>query len=283
MDSIGNLATALVAQADREETVSSTQLASRPIAGVPQTMAECEALRSWALSLPMVQSVNATPEQIGNHMTFLSATLPTQGHDEDAGRRRFAVYASLLAGWSNEAIAFMCREACRRLRWFPVPAQMLEILNEYRAPEGERSATLRLCSAFANDAFSRWINGLRDGQRIGDAPEAWLRSAAEQLLIRKLDDGSYVERALYQGPLRPWKSLEPPKRSIKALIPNKDDYLRMLAIDEAEMERRRAAQVALDAEEDWGSDMLRAAVSDHAAMYGQADPTKPVEEIDEVF
>lgn len=163
-------------------------------------MAECRALEAWAEALPVTRQVVANADQIRRHMTFLAATLPTQGHAEETGQLRFAVYTSILAGWSNEALAYMARECCKRLRWFPVPVQMLEILTEYRPPVTERETVLQLCARFRGGEMERWLDNLREDQPIGDVPESWKRIAVEQGPLRRLADGSHVSRALYHGP-----------------------------------------------------------------------------------
>jgi hypothetical protein len=190
------------------ETDFSTQLTSpRPIAGAPQTDDDCRALKAWAESLPLDQQPAAPQERIEQHLAFMAATLPSQAVDDESGRRRFAVYVTLLSGFSDEALKHMARTACQTLRWFPVPIQCLELARAYRAPAGEREATLRICHDFAQRAFQRWLANISEGQPIGDVPEQWLRIAVERGPLRRLTNGSFVSRALYHGPFKPVLSL----------------------------------------------------------------------------
>jgi len=187
--------------------MASLTLSERPVkTAVPQTIEECAALREWAESLPVEIQRPATQDQVERHLEFLAATLPAKAIDNEAGKRRFAVYVSLLGSYSNEALQYMAREACRKYDWFPTPRQCLELVAEYRPPVSERETTLRLCSDFAQAQFDRWLANVRDGQEPGDVPESWMRIAVEQGVMRRLDNGSYVSRALYQGPRKAYVS-----------------------------------------------------------------------------
>lgn len=190
-------------------TVSSTQSVNRVNVVAPQTVEECNALRAWAESAPMTCQPAASTEQIEKHLEFLAATLPSKNVDDESGRRRFAVYVSLLGQYSNEALQFMAREACRAYDWFPTPRQCLDLIANYRPPASERETALRLCADFAENRFAHWLVNIRNGQPVGDVPEKWLRIAVEQGAMRRLSDGSYVSRALYQGPTKPYS---PPPR-----------------------------------------------------------------------
>jgi len=136
----------------------------------------------------------------------MSAALPSKGLDEVTGKMKVAVYASLLGSYSNEALAFMARSACMTLDWFPTPRQCLELIADYRPPVSPQEIALRLCSDFTNEQFERWMINLREGQPIGDVPEQWKRIAVEQGPLRRLTDGTYVSRVLYQGPAKPYAS-----------------------------------------------------------------------------
>lgn len=200
MEAIGTAMARVLVPATECSTLS---VVLRPIAGEPQTITECEALEAWALALPATDRTPATEAQIRKHLTFIASTLPTQAHDDDAGERRTAVYVTLLAGWSNEAMVFMSREVLRTLRWFPVPAQMIEALERYRPPTSERDDTLRLCGRVRQEAFAQWEVNMRDGQPIGDVPERWVRIGEAAGYLRRLADGNYVSRAAYAGPRLP--------------------------------------------------------------------------------
>jgi len=170
----------------------------------PTTVEECRALKAWADAEPVRSTVRASYEQIERHLEYLATTLPSQAVDDESGKRRFAVYCSLLGEFSNEALQFMSREACRTLEWFPTPKQCLSIIAKYRPPISDRDRALLLCSDFTQSQFERWIANLREGQPIGDVPDQWKRIAVEQGIARRLDDGRYVSRALYVGPLKPY-------------------------------------------------------------------------------
>ena len=159
-------------------------------------------MRAWAEAQPFERPVAAPQAQIERHLAFMAATLPSQAIDDESGRKRFAVYVSLLSGFSDDALAYMARKACQTLRWFPVPVQCLDLVREYRPPVSEREETLRLCHDFAHASFDRWIANVADGQQLGDVPDEWKRIAVESGLVRRLDDGGYVSRALYHGPYR---------------------------------------------------------------------------------
>lgn len=169
----------------------------------PRSVEECKALKAWAESEPTESPPVATQAQIEDRLEYLAATLPSRNIDDEAGRKRFAVYVSLLGGYSWEAIAHMAREACRRHDWFPTPKQCLDIISEYRPPVSDREIALRLCQDFTTAQFDRWLANVGNGQPIGDVPEQWKRIAVEQGAIRRLSDGNYVSRALYHGPFKP--------------------------------------------------------------------------------
>jgi hypothetical protein len=147
------------------------------------------------------------------HISFMAATLPSKSIDDLSGKMRVAVYHSLLAGHSNEALAYMARRACETLDWFPTPRQCLDLLAEYRPPESPQSAALRLCHDYTHETFDRWLTNMRAGQPIGDVPDQWKRIAVEQGVLRRLSDGSYVNRAAYHGPFKPYT---PPRHDLIA-------------------------------------------------------------------
>lgn len=176
----------------------------RPIVGAPSTDEECRALQAWAEALPVERPTPASQNQIERHLAFMAATLPSQAIDDESGRKRFAVYVSLLTGFSDEALAYMARTACQTLRWFPVPVQCLDLAREYRAPVGQCEETLRLCHGFAQASFERWRADVAAGQPVGDVSDQWKRIAVEQGIARRLEDGSYVSRVAYHGPFKAW-------------------------------------------------------------------------------
>lgn len=163
-------------------------------------MDECRALREWALSLPSERSQPASDNYIINRLAYVQAALPSRTVDEEAGEKRTAVYVSVLRGWGKRALEYMADRACRELKWFPTPSECLELLKQYREPPSERETVLITCDRYAGDALDRWIVNIRAGAPLGDVPEQWLRIGVEQGAVRRLDDGSFVSRALYAGP-----------------------------------------------------------------------------------
>ncbi|MDB5582933.1 MAG: hypothetical protein JWR80_8109 [Bradyrhizobium sp.] len=188
-------------------TDSRTALCQRfeksPPVMVPTTLAEADALREWALATQPERPEGATLDQLARHLEFIAAVLPSRANDVETGRKRVAVYASILSGHSNEALAHMARRACESLEWFPSPKQCLEFLAEYRTPRPLQETALLTCAAFVHRSFDSWIRELREGGPIGDVPDQWKRIAVEQGALRRMDGGVYVNRALYHGPPRP--------------------------------------------------------------------------------
>ncbi len=170
----------------------------------PTTDAECTALRRWAESVSMQAQQPASPQQLSRHLMFMQAALPSKNVDEASGAMKVAVYASLLGSYCDEALAFMATEACRRLHWFPTPRQCLDIIAEYRPPVSDHEIALRLCQDYTTDQFGRWYANLKAGQPVGDVPEQWMRIAVERGAMRRLSNGSFVSRALYHGPVKPY-------------------------------------------------------------------------------
>jgi hypothetical protein len=185
-------------------TASPTHFAKPPVIAAPATDEECNALREWAQNTPLVAPPPATTEQLARHLAFMAAALPSKSVDDVSGKMRVAVYASLLSGYTNAALAFMARAACQTLDWFPTPRQCLDLIAGYRPPVSDQETALRLCQDYTSGQFDRWMTNLADGQPIGSVPEHWKRIAVEQGALRRLSDGSFVSRALYHGPSKPW-------------------------------------------------------------------------------
>jgi hypothetical protein len=173
----------------------------------PTTVEQCRALKAWAEAEPIRQTIAASREQIETHLEYLSTTLPSQAVDDESGKKRFAVYVSLLSHFSNEALQFMSREACRTLDWFPTPKQCLALAAKYRPPVSDRDVALSLCSDFTQAQFDRWLANVEAGQEVGEVPEQWLRIATERGPIRRLSNGRFVSRARYHGPVKQYGAL----------------------------------------------------------------------------
>ena len=188
----------------RDPATASVQPSAKcPGLHLPTTDAECAALREWATTTQPFRAPAATIDQLAKHLEFMAAALPSKGLDEQTGKKKAAVYASLLGGQPNEALAYMARTACMTLDWFPTPRQCLDIIADYRPPVSDQEVAIRLCQDYTSNKFDRWIANLTQGQPVGDVPEQWKRIAVEQGAMRRLSDGSYVSRALYHGPYKP--------------------------------------------------------------------------------
>lgn len=163
-------------------------------------MAECTELVEWAYSLPPARYEPISGKSLTRNLQLMQATLPARSVDESAGEMRTAVYVGILGRHTLEEIKYLTDRACRELRWFPTPSECLAIIADYRAPPTEQSGVLAVCSRFAAQALDDWIANVADGQPLGDAPDHWLRIAVERCVVRRLEDGSYVSRALFVGP-----------------------------------------------------------------------------------
>jgi hypothetical protein len=169
----------------------------------PATLADCRVITAWAEAT--MQAVEpAKPARILKRLEYLDAMLPRRGQDEQGGELRTSALVTMLMGYTDDALAFMVSEACRQFNWFPTAKQLLDILAEYRAPVSEQETALIGCQRFADAAFATWLANIAEGQPIGDVPEQWCRIAVERGTMRRLSDGSYVTRALYQGPMKAW-------------------------------------------------------------------------------
>lgn len=161
---------------------------------MPATREECRALRAWANAQPVNRPNAATGEQIERYIEFLAATLPSKAIDAEVGKRRFAVYVSLLDGLSNEALSHMSRRACETLDWFPTPRQCLDLAREYEPPRSAASQALIDCNHYDQAAFDQWIAALPIDGEIGDAPQRWIDIAIARNAIRRSPDGTLTIR-----------------------------------------------------------------------------------------
>ena len=178
---------------------SDRSLVAKPPIRMPATAEEARALRAWAESEPATAEP-ATTSQISKHLSFIAATLPSKNQDEESGRQRVAVYSRLLAGYSNDAMAFMARRACETLDWFPTPRQCLEILDRYSPPASDRDRALTFCHAFGQKQFEDFIASFESGEATDETvalvPDQWRRIAVERCYLRRMPDGAYVIRKL---------------------------------------------------------------------------------------
>lgn len=143
----------------------------------------------------------ATESQISRHLSFIAATLPSKNQDEESGQQRVTVYATLLRGYSNGAMAFMARRACATLDWFPTPRQCIDILNQYREPPTDRDLALSYCHSFGQAQFEAFLASFEARQAtnttIAAVPEQWRRIAMERGYLRLMPDGGFIIRDPY--------------------------------------------------------------------------------------
>lgn len=170
---------------------------AKPDIRLPESVEECRALKAWADSVDD-RLPPATPPQIARHLEFMSATLPSRNIDEESGKMRFAVYSRLLGEYSNDALAFMARNACTKFDWFPTPRQCLEILAEYRPVTSEKERALMLCHSFWQGRFEDFIAALKDGsatqETVDAVSERWRLIAMERGFLRHMPDGTFIIR-----------------------------------------------------------------------------------------
>jgi len=164
----------------------------------PTSDEQYQALVAAIPTLSTVAEVQASPNQFAKIFKYLADTLPARASDEESGRTKLTVYASILGHFSNDALAFMARRACETLDWFPTPKQCLEILRDYAAPQPPRATAERYCFEYRQAQMEAFLNALRDGPAttaiLADKPDQWLRIANERGYLRKLPDGSYIIR-----------------------------------------------------------------------------------------
>lgn len=149
--------------------------------------------------MPADIPVAATNDQITRHLAFLASTLPSKNIDDDAGKMRFAVYVSMLRGFSDDALAHMARRVCETLDWFPTPRQCLELAKEFRPAPTEKWTALIDCNRFDQSAFEAWIDAIGPAEPDLDVPAHWIEIALTRTLLRRLDDGQIVTRERFRA------------------------------------------------------------------------------------
>jgi hypothetical protein len=193
------------------------QLVPKPEIRLPAARDEADRLKEWALAQP-VEVEPATVSELSKHLSFIAATLPSKNQDEESGRQRVAVYARLLQGFSNHALAFMSRRVCETLDWFPTPRQCLDILNQYRPPSTERELALSYVHTFGQKQFEDFIasfgRGMASDASVAAVPEQWRRIAMERGFLRLMPDGSFIIREALAPAHRLDANLDEPSDSL---------------------------------------------------------------------
>jgi hypothetical protein len=191
METIGKAALTVVEGGMDSSTLATKPVMPKPVIRLPETVDEAKALKAWANAQDDRQRP-ASPLQITKHLTFLGATLPSKSQDDDSGKMRFAVYSSVLAEYSNDALAYMARRACAELNWFPTPRQCIEFADQYRPPVSEKDRALSLCHRFFQGRFEDFISDLKLGLATQDlvdaAPLQWQQIAMEQGYLRWINE-----------------------------------------------------------------------------------------------
>lgn len=220
MERIGSAATGAVARltgSDKPSTKSRTSVAISDLKA-PATEEEARALRKWAEKVDD-SPIPATVEEIARHFKFLNASLPTRATSVEDGRKRAAVYISVLQGYSNEALAYMARRAIETLQWLPTPSQCLAILKDWREPTSVKDHAIALCARFWQERMETFLAALEDGSAtmadVEQAQERWRRIAEDRGLLRRLDDGSLVIRSKWHGPRKAAGPKKAEKREIR--------------------------------------------------------------------
>lgn len=130
-------------------------------------------------------------------LAFMESTLPSKAIDTDAGKERTTVYLASLGHYPEDAIAWMVKEACQRLDWFPTVKQCLALLAEYdrKRPPTEKTLALMDSRKFIEQRFETWLGWCKDGDiraiDIVGIPDHWKRVAVERgfLKVEATDDG----------------------------------------------------------------------------------------------
>lgn len=167
---------------------------------VPKTDEECAQLQHWAETAPHGETP-ATVDEIARHLEYLSATLPSRRTDLESARMKFAVYVRLLTGHSNAALAHMSQRVLQTLDWFPTPRQCLDAIESYVRPVSNREMALLFIHQYHTEQFEDWLKRIPDMdlEEVNAAPERWKRIADCRLLIRRIEDGSYIKRGQAHG------------------------------------------------------------------------------------
>ena len=186
----------------------------------PTSMEEANALREWA-------SIGRCPHRRHRRVATSSPSIWSSCTPRS---RRGRMTPRQGASGSRSMPASSPAKATRRWRSWPggrarrwtgsrTPKQCLDLIGQYQPPMPAHEHALLACRQYTHSAFGDWLAELRDGAPIGDVPDHWKRIAVEQGDLRRLQDGSYVSRALYHGPAcRPYQAT-PARRPVAKPAP----------------------------------------------------------------
>lgn len=192
IQTIGKAALTVLRGGMGSSTHSGKRQIAKPPIRLPETIEEVKALQAWAESVDD-RPRPASPLQITRHLTFMAATLPSKSQDDESGKMRFAVYSSLLGGYSDAALAYMARRACKELDWFPTPRWCLDVVQQYRPIPSDKDQALALCHQFwqgrFEDFFSDLESGIAEQETVDTVPLRWRRIALERGFLKWDEDG----------------------------------------------------------------------------------------------
>lgn len=160
------------------------------------TVKERQELKSLCLQMPKRDPL-ATAQQIGDHLAFIKAALPSQNKDDLAGKMGATVYVSALSNYTNEAVSYMAKRAVVEHDWFPTPRQCLEIIKEYKNPPTLRARGIRKVQSHAQKQLDIFIDKLKSGpvkQEYIDAQSDNAKRIAETQSLLWFNDGKYTQR-----------------------------------------------------------------------------------------
>lgn len=149
-----------------------------------QTLAMVEAMANS----PLPALVPCSEGKFGQAMRYLSASLPTRGHDDAAGELRFEAYRRTLGHLPADAIGFLTGEVLRTCRWFPTIAECLEITARWT--RGDTGLRDRAAARAEKERRDRW-NDLRGAVRSGEMPKEAIEALPDRVK-RALDNDNLI-------------------------------------------------------------------------------------------
>lgn len=130
--------------------------------------------------------------------------LPGRGDDDTNGELRLNLYRRHFGHYSRSAISFLTEQATLTCRWFPTPAECLDILKRWERTDVPYRAVARAQMMARNarqqrldDLIWRLRAGTVEQAEVDALPERWRQIVATQ---------GYIDEATHQ--LRP---VHPPK------------------------------------------------------------------------
>lgn len=154
------------------------------------------------ISAPVPEQAPCPSDYLNKALVAMMAVLPRQGKDAVTGALLFDQYARKLGKHPKGAIDYLWSTSIDRLKWFPTIAECNEIIGEWvsRAQELKHAKSIaqskiaREKDLRLRDAIDTLRHGTATQAEVDGYPERWKASAAEQGLLWKLKDGSYLIR-----------------------------------------------------------------------------------------